>query len=297
MVVELDRSGIFHVAFGVGAGYIDAGTKYIIGNYNGLVYWNSTMPMVKDSLDLDTLDAHGQLLGYAVDGPGPGDTLIAVPSYRTALTSFPQITVDELNNIFFIWSQVVAGNPSPDPYNYRHLWGRAKYRDHSMGDPIDLNDGVFYLFQEYVYPSVAKTLTGDYLQFIYQTSSQPGSNIASAEITVHDVNIEYRKEYRYIFPFGVGIPSSEPSLNFWVGQNYPNPATGKTTFEIKILSTSEIGVELRNITGGLVQKIENGTMKPGSHLIRLDVSDLSPGIYFYTVTINSEQITRKMVVG
>ena len=33
---------------------------------DGLIYWNSTMPLLNDSLDLDTLDAHGQLLGYVV---------------------------------------------------------------------------------------------------------------------------------------------------------------------------------------------------------------------------------------
>jgi len=297
MAVELDHSGIYHVAFGVGAGFIDSGSKYIVGNYNGLVYWNSTMPMVKDSLDLDTLDAHGQLLGYAVNGPGPGDTLVAVPFYRTALTSFPQITVDDFNNIYFIWSQVVAGNPSPDPYNYRHIWGRARFNHHGIGDPIDLNEGVLYMFQEYVYISLAKALKGDYLQMIYQTSAQPGSNIASSEIPVHDVNIEYRQEPYSIFPIGVGTRPAVTPVNFYVGPVFPNPASNQTSFELKIAAAARVSVRISDFTGQQMMSMDQGEMAPGRHQISLDVSRLTPGIYFYTVSINGEKVTRKMIVG
>jgi hypothetical protein len=157
--VEMDKSGVFHVAFGIGGGYMSGSTKYIYINQNGLVYWNSTMPMVKDSLDLDTLEAHGQLLGAVYNGPNPGDTIIDAPSYRVGLSSFPQISIDDYNNLYFMWSAVAPGNPSPDPYNYRHIYGRAKFHDKTdMTEIVDLNGGIIYLFNEYVYPSLAKRI-------------------------------------------------------------------------------------------------------------------------------------------
>ncbi len=81
-----------------------------------------------------------------------------MPFYRVSLSSFPQITVDQYNNIFYIWSAATPGNPDPDLNNYRHLWGRAKYHTASaMTGQIDLNSDFQYIFQEFVYESMAKT--------------------------------------------------------------------------------------------------------------------------------------------
>ncbi|MGA2823125.1 MAG: sialidase family protein, partial [Bacteroidales bacterium] len=66
---EMGKNGVIHVCSGYGGGEIQSSTEYILINRNGLIYWNTTMPMLRDSLNLDTLDAHGQLLGYYSDGP------------------------------------------------------------------------------------------------------------------------------------------------------------------------------------------------------------------------------------
>ena len=43
-------------------------------------------------------------------------------------------------------------------------------------------------------------------------------------------------------------------------------------------------------------ELSKGLVSAGNHDITLDVSSLSPGVYFYTVTMGSEKITKKMVV-
>jgi len=294
--VEMDKNGVFHAAFGVGGGYMEAGSKYIYINSNGLVYWNSTMPMVKDSLDLDTLEAHGNLLGAVYNGPNPGDTIIAAPNYRCGLSSQPQITVDDWNNVYFTWAACTPGNPSPDPYNYRHIWGRAKAHDKTeMSPQKDFNEGILYLFNEYVYPSMAKKLVDGNLPIICQTSSQPGSNIVSTTIPVHDCNIEYR-----------GIPAAD----FWAtgtgdkvaaklnqaGQNVPNPASGTTRIGVTLARTAPVSLALYSLTGVMVMELNKGTLPEGSHVITLDASSLTPGVYFYTVTMGQDKVTRKMIV-
>ncbi len=294
MAVEMDHAGIIHAAFGVGAGYIDAGSKYIIGNYNGLVYWNTTMPMLQDSLILDTLDVHGQLLAYVSNGPGPGDTIIAVPFYRVSLSSFPQITVDEYNNLFFLWSAATPGDPSPDPYNYRHIWGRARTNNTQWNPPYDLNAGILYMFQEYVYQSVTKTIRNDNLEMIYQTSPQPGSNIADATIPVHDVTIEHRSVP--IWMFLVGIDKKDTAPNFNLGLGYPNPVKGMTNLDLTITSQSAVSVDVVNTMGRVIMKADKGTMPAGKHKITLDAGNFAPGIYFCTVTVSGNRVTRKIVV-
>jgi len=193
IAVEMDKNGIIHMAFGKGGGYMDGGTSYIYVNVNGLIYWNTTMPMVQDSLDLDSLEAHGNLLGYVFNGPNPGDTIIAAPSYRVGLSSHPQIAIDDYNNIYVLYSAATPGNPSPDPYNYRHMWTRAKfYGKDTWTDMLDLNEGVFYMFYEFAFPNMAKQILNNNLNVIYQTSTQPGSAVQVTTIPVHDNSYEHR---------------------------------------------------------------------------------------------------------
>jgi len=296
VAVEMDNTGILHMAFGIGGGYMAASTKYIYINKNGLVYWNSTMPMVKDSLVLDTLAAHGQLLGYVSDGPNPGDTIIGAPSYRVGLASFPQISVDAYNNKYFLWSAVSPGNPSPDPLNYRHLNGRAWFAGKANMTPItDLNSGFQYIFTEFVYPAMAKYVRNNNLSVIYQTSNQPGSNIVSTTISVHTVNIDDR-----IIPVSTFWPTSVGDHGVQTGnqvsQNYPNPACAVTHFRISLVSPCDVTLSVSGITGIRVMEISKGMMTAGSHDLTLDTSQLAPGIYLYTVTMGTDKVTRKMVV-
>ena len=292
--VERDHNGVYHVAFGIGGGYMD-GDKYIYINRNGLVYWNSTMPMLQDSLNLDTLEAHGQLLGAVYEGPNPGDTLIEVPSYRVGLASFPQISIDDWNNVYFVWSAATPGNPSPDPYNYRHVWARAKFHDKAEMTPqIDLNEGVLYLFNEYVYPAMAKKVVDNNLAMMYQTAPEPGSNIVNTSIAMHQCNIEYRDVPTSVFwPVGT---EKRPALKNAVGAVYPNPVKDRVFVNIQLPVSNEVTLEITDLVGNRVSGFNHGTIPAGSSRIAADVSGLHTVIYLLTLKIGEEQYTRKMVV-
>jgi hypothetical protein len=295
IAVEMDHSGVMHVAFGIGGGYKEGTSRYIYINQNGLVYWNSTMPMVADSLDLDTLEAHGQLLGYVSDGPNPGDTIVGAPSYRVGLSSFPQISIDAANNVYFLWSAVTPGNPSPE-FNYRHIWGRAKFHNNTeMSEMIDFNEGLLYLFYEYVYPSMAKNILNDKLSFIYQGSVEPGSNIVDATIPVHECNIEYREIPGSSF-WPTGIEKAPAVRMNPVSQNFPNPVKGATSFNVYLDIQANVVVEVLNVMGQKIMSIDKGLESAGGKQYSIDGSQLSSGVYFYTVKINGDSYTHKMIV-
>ncbi|MEI7500908.1 MAG: T9SS type A sorting domain-containing protein [Bacteroidota bacterium] len=294
--VEMDNSGVFHVAFGIGGGYMTGGTYYIYTNVNGLVYWNSTMTMVKDSLDMDILTADGQLLGFVPDGPGPGDTIVGAPSYRVGLSSFPQISIDAMNNLFFIWSAVTPGNPSPDPFNYRHIWGRAKFHDKSqMSEMIDFNEGMTYIFYEFVYPSMAKNIMNDKLDIMFQSASEPGSNIVDPTIPVHECNIEYREIPVSAF-FATGIGKNQADIANPVSQNFPNPMKETTRFNVSLDKPSNVLIEVSNVMGQKVMSIDKGVIAAGVKQFTIDRKELTSGVYFYTVKINGVSFTHKMIV-
>ncbi|MEI6435698.1 MAG: T9SS type A sorting domain-containing protein [Bacteroidota bacterium] len=296
VAVEMDHSGVIHMAFGKGGGYMAASAKYIYVNVNGLIYWNTTMPMVQDSLILDSLDVHGNLLGYVFDGPNPGDTIVAAPSYRVGLSSHPQISVDAYNNIYCLYSAVTPGNPSLDPYNYRHIWGRAKFHDKGVWtDMMDFNEGVLYMFAEFAFPNMAKDVLNNNLHVFYQTSPQPGSAVQVTTIPVHDNNIEHR-----VIPVSdfwpTGIKDNQGVGKNVVSQNFPNPTHGTTSFNVTLSREANVTVDVFNVMGQKVISMDKGLVNAGITNYTIDCTSLNAGIFFYTVKINGESFTRKMIV-
>jgi hypothetical protein len=301
MACEMDKSGVIHFVSGIGGGSVTDGSKFIRLNNNGLIYWNTTMPMLQDSLNLDTLDAHGQLLGYYSDGPNPGDTLHTVTSYRVGLTSFPQISFDAYNNMYVIYSGVTWANPDPaSDINFRHIFGRAKFHDQATWstDPIDLNESFSYIFQEFVFASMAKNIYNDKLALLYQTANQPGTAVGTSTATnpipPHESTIQYREVPGSTF-WPTGIARTD-AIRSYVGQNYPNPVKGTTSFKVAIDKAATIVVEVANIMGQKVMILDKGVVNAGAQIFTIDCSSLNSGVYFYTVKINSESYTHKMIV-
>ena len=298
VAVELDRSGILHLAFGIGGGYMTNGTRYISGNLDRLVYWNSTMGMLKDSLDLDTLAASGQLLSKVVEGPGPGDTLKNVYSYRIGMTSQPQITVDVFNNIYFLWSQVVAGHPNPvNQFNYRHLWSRAKFRDHSnMSPAMDLHaDTNLYLYNEFVYPSMAKNIRNDSLFVLFQNSTVPGSSYIQSSIPYHDVAIRFRRiAVTELVP--VAIENAKPASQAQPGQFYPDPADDLTRIEIMLSGKAMVSAEVWSTDGRCLGTVFSGSLPQGKHFLDVKAANFPRGIYLCMIRVNADRFIRKFAV-
>ncbi len=297
VAVEMGKGGVIHFSSGIGGGDIQAGTKYILINRNGLIYWNTTMPMLKDSLNLDTLLAHGQLAGYYTDGPGAGDTLNTIQNYRTGITSHPQFAIDAAGNMCLLWDAITYPNPEPSTgYNYRHMFGRAWFTgasDWSM-DQLDLNNDISYIFMEFVFPGISARVYNDKLDYIYQTANTPGSAIITTTLATKTCNIEHRQIPWSTF-FNVSVPKHDSRKNY-VGQNFPNPVSGVTKINAYLETGSDVTIDITNITGQKVLSFDKGYTAAGSHQLTIDASSLQTGIYFYTVKIGGQSFTKKMIV-
>ncbi|MEI7500907.1 MAG: T9SS type A sorting domain-containing protein [Bacteroidota bacterium] len=292
----MDKNGVFHVAFGRMT-WANTGLNYYPGT-DGLVYWNSTQPALDTNIirNFDSCYVHDLLLGYVVTPNSAGDTIIAFPTYGVSVSSFPQITIDDYDNIYVLWQGLTVGNPSADPYNFCHVWGRAWLSDKAKWtEMIDFNTGLLYLFQEFSYPAVAKSLKNDKLQMITQVSSQPGSNIKDTAIPVHDVDIVYREIPTSEF-IPVGIDNTAVIRKNAVGQNFPNPVKGTTTFTVNLEKQANVIVEVSNVMGQKVMTSDKGLVNAGARKYTIDCNSLTSGIYFYTVKINGESFTQKMIV-
>ncbi len=79
-------------------------------------------------------------------------------------------------------------------------------------------------------------------------------------------------------------------------QNMPNPAINNTMISYSLKETANVDFSLFDVAGKKLSSLNQGIQTAGTHQFKLDVSNLSSGIYFYTITAGEYKITNKMSV-
>lgn len=88
---------------------------------------------------------------------------------------------------------------------------------------------------------------------------------------------------------------------FSLSQNYPNPFNPSTTIEYSLPEESHVRIEIFNSIGQKIATVVNADKNAGSHQINWSANNLSSGIYFYSITTNSNSgknyfSVRKMIL-
>ncbi|MBK9798496.1 MAG: T9SS type A sorting domain-containing protein [Bacteroidetes bacterium] len=80
-------------------------------------------------------------------------------------------------------------------------------------------------------------------------------------------------------------------------QNTPNPAEGKTTINYNVAANaSVVSFTVTDVLGNVVYTENKGTVNAGSYSVVLDTEAMNSGVYFYTLTVNNQKETKKMMV-
>ncbi len=90
--------------------------------------------------------------------------------------------------------------------------------------------------------------------------------------------------------------ANDVPVDFALGQNYPNPFNPSTTIDFTLPETGMASLKVYGLNGAHVATIAEGTMDRGAHSVSFDASNLSSGVYFYTLEANGVSETRKMVL-
>ncbi len=106
---------------------------------------------------------------------------------------------------------------------------------------------------------------------------------------------------RFILQIVPGTLTSTPRDNdlpskIALKQNYPNPFNPTTTIEYTLNETSDVTLEVFNMTGQRVAVLENGSRSAGTHTISFDASSLASGVYMYRLQAGNTVLTRKMTL-
>jgi len=93
----------------------------------------------------------------------------------------------------------------------------------------------------------------------------------------------------------VGI--EEASAAFYKLSVYPNPASTNAEITYTLDKSSEVSIEITDVTGRVVQSFDAAETPPGMHTLPVTASPLSNGIYMVAATIDGRTASIKMVVS
>jgi len=121
-----------------------------------------------------------------------------------------------------------------------------------------------------------------------------------------DVNDELAPvQYKYIKDFtfsdanftvqSINEPVSINSISS-VSQNFPNPFNKETYVSVSLNEGTNLSLEVYTLTGQKVVAKDYGYMTNGSHTLTISGTNLTSGVYFYTVTAGENKVTHKMIV-
>ncbi len=80
-------------------------------------------------------------------------------------------------------------------------------------------------------------------------------------------------------------------------QNYPNPLMDHTTISYELGESSEVVIEIKDLTGRQVMVMNQGTQPAGQHTVTVNADKLENGVYFYTLNAGDFSQTKQMVVA
>jgi len=83
---------------------------------------------------------------------------------------------------------------------------------------------------------------------------------------------------------------------FTLSQNFPNPFNPSTVILYTVPEKSEVSLTLYNTLGQFVMSIADGEQEAGPHVVRLEASGLSSGVYYYRLRAGNLVATKSLVV-
>jgi len=201
------------------------------------------------------------------------------------------------NEVFLTWIDTrdvddFDINAEPDVFG----WSRNIHTE-GQSEVICFTEGTlyekFYYFtysaERAIYNEMDNTYTIPFMQ-----SVSPGEFAANGAADPITFNYITGIEFPANGPF-VGVNDLNNTTSFEVSQNQPNPFNGNTTIEVKTEMASPVSIEISNIMGQTINTVNAGTIN-GSQNINISSESLEAGVYFYTVTVGAEKITKKMIV-
>jgi hypothetical protein len=309
--VAIDANGLCHVVYGITRWGRWTGTQ--AGYYtlfygtDGIGYWNESMGQIPEAenphqtLMPENLDPLGMYIGWTQDMDGNGTIDIIGDMIMTysevGVSTMPNISIADDGAIAVVYASINEDADNTINY-YKRLWARASSDlGTTWGDFVNLNADIIHIFDECVFPVLAKNSPNNKFHLIYQADNWPGSYVNLPDPQQDPVvNRVYHMAIEKSEIVGIKNPANSAISGVSISQNAPNPTNTSTSVIVEIRNEMPVSLKVCNLTGQRVFEIPTQYMRAGSHSLTIDVSGLTPGVYFYTVIAGTQSITKKMIV-
>lgn len=119
------------------------------------------------------------------------------------------------------------------------------------------------------------------------------NKLSAGKYTYRLRQIDYNGNFEYSNAIEVQVLNLD---NYTLNQNYPNPFNPSTKIEYVLKEKSNVKVSIMNSLGEEVAILVSETQDQGLHKVEFNASNLSSGIYYYTLQAGSFTETKKMVL-
>ena len=100
----------------------------------------------------------------------------------------------------------------------------------------------------------------------------------------------------YVPPTGLKFTSDIQPEKFTLYQNYPNPFNPTTVISLQLAVSSQVKLEIFNLTGQKITTLLSASLPRGSHSVEWDASEVASGVYLYRLEANDHVESRKMIL-
>lgn len=304
--IAIDQNGMVHAVAGLcRVMHETTGTTYSYWPYGeGIVYWNEDMGPFENENQCNALNVWDGILTQDVDLIGWGQDIDnngeweliddKLWTYRTiGANTMPTMTIGSYNQIIVAWAgatETYVGTTPDGDRNYKHVWTRQSHDGGATWTPhFDMTWDLPHIIHECLYPQLASGVD-EKVHLMIQIDGDIGLAVDEDHL-FHENSMTYFTE---LYTKIDEINSKKSTME--VSQNYPNPFTKTSEVDVILDKASNLYLEVINMVGQVVYKVDAGYATKGLNRLTIDASELTPGVYFYTVKAGKESVTKKMMI-
>ncbi|HOY33010.1 MAG TPA: T9SS type A sorting domain-containing protein [Bacteroidales bacterium] len=197
--------------------------------------------------------------------------------------SFHVARNEAADKIFFMWTDTDLDTANYMPDIHARMFDVTAGTFHASNKLTSQSD--YYLFN--AAHDVVDNNNGTY--YLPATFAVINGSDTDAEPTHHFIK-------GMIYPIPTGINENENAVTINNVSVNPNPAIDYVNVDFKIDRPANVKVSVYNLLGKEVLSKNYGKQAAGASRVKLNTSDFSSGIYFFTVQAGNERITKKVVI-
>ncbi|MCB0728915.1 MAG: T9SS type A sorting domain-containing protein [Ignavibacteriae bacterium] len=119
-------------------------------------------------------------------------------------------------------------------------------------------------------------------------------NLATGSYSYRLKQVDFNGNFEYFNlnnEINIGTPST-----YALSQNYPNPFNPTTTINFDLPTDGNVSLKLYDMSGKEVATLVNEVRSAGYYSVNFNASQLTSGVYFYTISADNFTATRKMLL-